>query len=152
MPIVDAGFVPDEDLAADSRLVLHGPTIWIDIGFDPSFDPTAGTERPKPSVTGIPALVDSGAQESCIDKTLARELRLSAGDRRTISGSAGEHDADFFLCQFHCPHLQFTQWGLFAGVDLAGGGQIHRALIGRTFLNSFIMIYDGLRGQVTLAR
>ena len=40
----------------------------------------------------------------------------------------------------------------FETASMAGGGQIHRALIGRTFLNSFIMIYDGLRGQVTLAR
>ena len=152
MPIIDAGFVSGEDLAADSRLVLHGPTIWIDIGFDPSFDPAAENEKPKPSITGVPALVDSGAQESCIDKTLVRDLNLSAVDRSMIAGIEGGHEADLFLCQFHCPTLQFTQWGLFAGVDLAGGGQIHRALIGRTFLNSFIMIYDGLRGQVTLAR
>ena len=32
------------------------------------------------------------------------------------------------------PILDFIQYGRFAGVDLAAGGQVHKALIGRTFL------------------
>ena len=40
--------------------------------------------------------------------------------------------------------------GMFAGVDLVVGGQIHQALIGRTFLQNFTMIYDGSTGTVTI--
>ncbi len=41
-------------------------------------------------------------------------------------------------------------YGLFAGVHLVAGGQSHKALIGRTFLRSFTMIYNGRTGAVTL--
>jgi hypothetical protein len=37
-------------------------------------------------------------------------------------------------------------------VDLKAGGQIHSALIGRTFLKHFKMVYDGRTGTVTLSR
>jgi hypothetical protein len=40
---------------------------------------------------------------------------------------------------------------LLCGVDLAAGGQIHRALIGRTFLRRFTMVYEGETGTVTLS-
>jgi hypothetical protein len=41
-------------------------------------------------------------------------------------------------------------YGLFAGVNLAAGGQPHQALIGRTFLRHFTMIYEGRTGTVTI--
>jgi hypothetical protein len=40
--------------------------------------------------------------------------------------------------------------GVFAGVHLQEGGQLHRALIGRTFLRHYKMVYEGLTGTVTL--
>jgi hypothetical protein len=43
------------------------------------------------------------------------------------------------------------QWGAFAGVELRAGGQPHGVLLGRSFLNQCIMIYDGIREQVTVA-
>jgi len=36
-------------------------------------------------------------------------------------------------------------------VDLIAGGQAHYALIGRTFLQSFTMVYEGRTGTVTLS-
>lgn len=151
MPLLDAGFPDDNGVTGGEWLVRHGPTIWIDIGFDPGFDP--GSEaKPEPAVTGVPALIDTGALESCIDKTLAARLGLPPVDRTTIAGVSGPQEVDVFVCQFHCPALRFTQYGTFAGVDLEGGGQVHKALIGRTFLKNAIMIYDGARGQATVAR
>jgi len=43
-----------------------------------------------------------------------------------------------------------TIHGAFAGVDLKAGGQVHNALIGRTFLQHFTMIYEGRMGTVTI--
>ena len=55
-----------------------------------------------------------------------------------------------YMAQIHIPQLNFTQYGKFAGVQLVGGGQQHQALLGRTFLQGTMMIYDGIRGQVTV--
>jgi hypothetical protein len=46
--------------------------------------------------------------------------------------------------------LRFTMYGLFAGVHLTAGGQPHSVLMGRTFLRSFVMAYEGNTGTVTL--
>jgi len=39
---------------------------------------------------------------------------------------------------------------MFSGVHLAAGGQHHLALIGRTFLQNFTLIYEGRSGNVTI--
>jgi len=57
-----------------------------------------------------------------------------------------------YLAQIHIPSLNFTLHGAFVGVDLAAGGQVHYALIGRTFLQHFTMIYEGTTGTVRLSR
>jgi hypothetical protein len=51
------------------------------------------------------------------------------------------------------PTLNVTIYGAFAGVHLAAGGQLHQALIGRTFLSSFsfTMVYEGATGTVTIS-
>ena len=49
------------------------------------------------------------------------------------------------------PILDFIQYGRFTGVDLAAGGQVHKALIGRTFLQYFTMVYVGKTGSVELS-
>lgn len=56
------------------------------------------------------------------------------------------------LAQIYVPALQFTVYGSFAGVHLVAGGQIHQALIGRTFLQHVRMVYDGQSGKVTISR
>ena len=56
------------------------------------------------------------------------------------------------LAQIHVPSLNFTIYGAFAGVHLKTGGQIHQALIGRTFLQNFTMVYEGLTGTVTISK
>jgi hypothetical protein len=94
--------------------------------------------------------VDTGAAESCIDNLLAAQLNLPIVDRRTLSGSSGKHEVNVYLAQVHIPSLPFTIWGAFAGVNLKAGGQVHGALIGRTFLSRFKMEYNGSTGDVTL--
>ena len=43
------------------------------------------------------------------------------------------------------PALSFFQYGIFHGVSLTEGEQPHRALIGRSFLQDMMLIYDGRR-------
>jgi hypothetical protein len=127
--------------------------LLVDIGFDPDFKMEDGplAARPKPGVTAIRALVDTGAAESCIDSALAAELNLPIVDRRTVAGVHGSQEVNMHLAQVRVPALNMTIYGAFAGVHLAAGGQFHQALIGRTFLINFTMIYEGTTGTVTIS-
>ncbi|HKV43592.1 MAG TPA: retroviral-like aspartic protease family protein [bacterium] len=106
---------------------------------------------PVPGLRDVQALVDTGASECCIDSLLATQLNLPVVDRRKVSGAHGAQEVNMHLAQVHVPTLSFTMYGVFAGVHLAAGGQVHRALIGRTFLRHFTMSYEGRTGTVTLS-
>jgi len=132
--------------------VSLGPTLAVDIGFDPNYNPAAiPYVTPTPGITGVNALVDTGAMVSCIDNLLAAQLDLPVVDRRPVSGIHGSRDANMYLAQIHVPSLGFTIYGEFVGVDLQAGGQVHSALIGRTFLRNFNMVYEGRSGSVTIS-
>jgi len=146
MPVIDAGFI-DEDKRPDHLLlVAHGPTAQVVVG---AMTPVPGEQELR--VETVYALIDSGATESCIDCELAKRLGLPIVDVRTISGVSGAQQHDVYAASVSIPGLEFSQYGQFTGVELEKGGQHHRALLGRTFLSNIIMIYDGLRAQVTLA-
>jgi len=100
----------------------------------------------------VAALVDTGAGESAIDSALAKHLALPIIDRRPISGISGLMMAEICLAQIYIPSLNISIYGNFSVVDLTAGGQTHVALIGRTFLRHFEMVYQGHTGTVTLER
>lgn len=130
-------------------LVFSGPTILVDIGFDPNYK--AGTlGNPVAGRTGLQALVDTGAQECCIDSGLAMQINLPIVDRRPISGAHGRHEVNIHMAQMYFPAFKITMLGNFAAVDLIAGGQAHYALIGRTFLQHVSMTYDGKSGKVEI--
>ena len=56
------------------------------------------------------------------------------------------------LAQIYVPTLHHILYGEFAGVHLKAGGQAHAALIGRNFLQSFTMTYDGRTGSVIIRK
>ncbi len=132
----------------DELLIAFGPTLAVDIGFDPNSK--LGGPTPVPGIQGVAALVDTGATESCIDNLLAATLNLPIVDRRKIGGVGGAHEVNMYLAQVRVPSLNFTIYGAFAGVQLAAVGQ-HQALLGRTFLRAFTMVYDGKTGDVTIS-
>lgn len=136
-------------------LVAMGPTLIVQIGFDPAYKFAPGAPIAPPAL-GAPnpfhALVDTGATECCIDAGLAMQLNLPIVDRRSVGGISGVHEVNMHLAQIHVPSLAFTIHGAFAGVNLIAGGQSHYALIGRTFLQHFKMVYEGLTGTVTISR
>lgn len=151
MPSTRCGFdsVPGGASGSD-LLATWGPTLLVDIGFDQNWKPGTALLIPVAGIKGIHALVDTGATESCIDSLLATQLNLPIVDRRMISGVHGGQQVNMHLAQVHVPSLNFTIYGVFAGVHLQAGGQMHRALIGRTFLRHYKMVYEGHTGLVTL--
>jgi hypothetical protein len=151
MPTALCGFNTTPGANGRDLLVGHGPSLLVQIGFDPGYDPVAVPRRPPNLPQGpVLALVDSGAIESCIDSTLAMNLNLPIIDRRMISGVHGRREVNVHLAHVHVPSLSFAVHGPFSAVDLAAGGQSHLALIGRTFLQHFTMVYEGRSGTVTL--
>lgn len=151
MPDTNCGFDDANGVIGKDLLIGFGPTIQVDIGFDPSFSPTSNTP-PIPGIRGVRALVDTGAGACCIDSSLAMQLKLPIIDRQHVSGISGRYEVNMHLAQVHIPSLSFTMYGPFAGVDLVAGGQPHFALIGRTFLQHCKMTYDGTTGKVTITR
>ena len=153
MPETHCGFVDDPaaGVSGAALLVTYGPTIQVDIGFDPLFQPSgASVQTPVPAITGQHALVDSGASECCIDSLLAAQLNLPIVDRRPISGIHGSEEVNIHVAQVRVPALNHVLYGRFAGVHLAAGGQVHRAILGRTLLQHFKMSYDGATGRVII--
>jgi len=140
------GGLPPEEL-----LSFWGPQLFVDVGFDPSYV-IGGGKVPIPGKQGLPALVDTGAGESCIDSLLAAQLNLPIVDKRLVAGAHGAKEVNMHMAQIHIPSLQFTLYGEFAAVDLRAGGQSFDALIGRTFLRGFKMVYDGTTGSVEISQ
>ncbi len=154
MSETSCGFSDDINtgLSGQDILVSKGPTLFVDIGFDKDYDPKNPAGAPKPDLVGVSALVDTGATQCCIDNLVAQKLNLPIVDKQKIAGVGGKHEVNMYLAQVHVPDLDLTMWGSFVGVDLAAGGQIHNALLGRTFLRGLSMIYDGSTGTVKISK
>ena len=126
-------------------MVSYGPTLIVEIGFDPDF-PTAKSQ-PDLASGHVRALVDTGATHSCIDSHLALELGLPIVEREYMAGVHGVAPVDMHVAQIYIPTLNHTITGRFAGIRMRDSGQTHSALIGRTFLQHYTMIYEGRRGS-----
>ena len=145
MPLADAGFADPAGKPDRGALIEYGPSLEVVVS--PFVDP------PQPPTDGhtTHALVDTGATQSCIDMQLADSLSLPVVDFVMMAGAAGASRHPLYAARVAIPALEIFQFGAFAGVDLAAGGQPHRVLLGRTFLTGTVMIYDGVRAQVTIA-
>jgi predicted aspartyl protease len=166
LPIVECGFPAGFPSATPSlspadALVFFGPTIQVDIGFDPTAFAQAGAalpaapnapQQPIAPMQNVLALVDTGATESCIDEDLATQLQLPLVDQQVTGGVGGQTTLNMYLATVQIPGLRTGQYGRFSGARLAAGGSPHRAILGRTLLRGTIMIYDGQAGSVKLVR
>lgn len=149
MPTAPCGFDSAGPVTGRLLLAYKGPTIAVDIGFDPNYDPANPELAVLPSI-GVDALVDTGAAMCCIDSQLAMALNLPIVDQQTCAGAGGLTTHNMHLAQMRVPGIDKVVTGQFMGVHLAAGGQGHSALIGRTLLADCTMHYNGLTGEVTL--
>jgi hypothetical protein len=87
MPQTKCGFNDDPSGAKGCDILVEfGPTLFVDIGFDPAYQPAARI-APTPGITKVWALVDTGATMSCIDTQLAATLALPIIDKRSYGGA-----------------------------------------------------------------
>jgi predicted aspartyl protease len=147
MPLLDATFRDQAGLTDRNALLQFGPSIQVIVGH---FTQPGSIVATSTDTETTYALVDTGACESCIDSALAKKLGLPVIDTMQIAGANGSHTHDVYLAYINILGLEFSQFGRFAGVHLSAGQQAHGVLLGRTFLSNVMLIYDGLRGQITL--
>src|ERR1039458_1287868 len=115
MPSAQCGFLAVPGGASGSdMLCAYGPTILVNIGFDSAYKAGKPSPPPVAGITGIRALVDSGATESDLDSVLAAQLNLPIIDKRTVGGIGGSQQVNVHLAQVHIPSLSFTIYGSFA--------------------------------------
>jgi predicted aspartyl protease len=171
MPIIEGGYpssvaVPipgggTQNVPGTQALVALGPTLTVEVGFDPGFfhpDPVqvqaaiAAAHAAAPGAALVEALIDTGAADCCIDEDLAQQLQLPLIDQQDGSGIGGKEKFNVYLGHIRIAALAHIQYGRFMGVKLAAGGQRHKVLLGRTMLQAMVLIYDGTTGTVRIAR
>ena len=150
MPTAKAGYEDSPDLSSRQALTEFGPTLRIQVGFDWVYE-LGHSLTPQLPEALQPALVDTGATESCIDSVLARRLGLPVVDHEAVSGVGGEFKTEVYLAQVYVPDLDMMLYGGFSAVHLNYGGQPYSALLGRTFLQNVTMSYEGRTGVVLIS-
>ena len=145
MPIVNATFEDDLGLPDRHTFLRHGPSLDI------HFAPLARYAEPALEAPPAGALIDTGTQHDAIDAAFVESLRLPVVDTLDVVSRSGHHTIAVYAAFLAVPRLGLRRFGSFVGIDLAFAEVPHRVVLGRSFLDSVIMIYDGLRAQVTFA-
>ena len=135
MTPVDAGFGDSAILAA------NGPTLRVQI-----------SKTREATGRLFPALIDTGAVVSCIDRDLAEELRLIPVDEVDMAGVHGVEPTMRYMAMVHIASLGFVGFGYLAGLPLRNSGFPQSVLLGRDFLKAHSMHYDGTTGVVLVER
>ena len=115
MPTADCGFADEGGLAGGAILAAIGPTLPVYVGFDNQFGAGLAREPDLPAEL-LPALVDTGASNSCIDAALAARLGLPIVNQETLSGVGGTMAANVYWAQIRIPELNTSITGPFADV------------------------------------
>lgn len=129
-------------------LEYHGPNLEAHVGLDPSWT-TDQPRAPKPDKSNLWALIDTGAQESCIDGALAIELGLPVVNQRYVGG-VGLVKVDVHNAQVHLPMLLYTIHGPFAAIPGLMDRIHYPIVLGRSFLRVCKLSYNGKVGAVTI--
>lgn len=139
--------------AESARLLsASGPTIPVAIGITAAH--AAVLERqgqtPPPAITGR-ALIDTGASLCMVDESVIGRLGIPAYGYQKIAGATGSstlatYPASLAFPGTPIPNITFTD---FVGSPLAQLGIL--VLIGRNVLTSFVLVYNGPGGHVSLS-
>ena len=149
MITANCGFQDNSGRSGSAQLIQKGPTIEVRVGFDPLYKPGSKPQFRRSSQLQ-PALIDTGAHESCIDTTLAEKLNLPFVGTTTFGGISGKSEHKCHLAQILIPALKVAIYGKFAAVNLKDGGAPHAVLLGRIFLMNYQLLYDGQTGNVRI--
>ena len=149
MSEASCGFETDSGRSGQRELELSGPTLTVQIEEHRTLVPIGGGLRSSTDQL-YNALIDTGADASCIDTELAERLGLEVCDEQNVTGVHGPQLARYYAAKIYVPELDYDFWGEFAGLMLSEHNFAHDAILGRDFLKSFVMVYEGDTGIVTI--
>jgi predicted aspartyl protease len=133
-------------------LALQGPVIQVILSLASSFA-TALVQQGSvvPNPTSGMGLIDTGAATTCIDDAAAQAMNLPVIDVvQMMSASHASTPANVYPVQLQVLGTPIrAEIGRAMGAALQGQGII--ALIGRDFLQSCTLFYNGITGQLTLS-
>ena len=145
----ECGFESDDSRTGQVELELSGPTLSIRVERVGAFG-LGGSKKHLPKSKCCDALVDTGADKSCIDIALARDLGLEICDTQTVHGVHGPQQTNYYVALVTIQHLDYSKRLNLAGLPLAKSGFPQDFLIGRDILKWFVMVYEGDTGKVTI--
>ncbi len=95
------------------------------------------------------ALIDTGASVVCIDKSIAEQLALEQTDKRSVHAVGGMVETSVFAGLLEVPQLNYRQViEMFAPRHASAS---HAVLLGRSFLQDFIVTFNGPDGTFQFA-
>ena len=144
MPVASSGYVDDAGRPDPNTLTRFGAglklTVW-------ALAPGIG---PHPEEL-THELIDTGAAESCTNNVLARRVKMRVIDEMTIWRGRDSQTHPVYMARVRITQLELAQFGAFIGLDFEGAELPHQVLLGRTFLEGAVVIYDGILRHVTVA-
>ena len=131
-------------------LTQSGPVVQIQVEVSSPLSQrlVADKQSVPPPVSGA-GLVDTGATFSAIDLKVVSRLGLQPIGAAITGTAAGRRPASVYAVKFTLPGARIAvEDGHVLGVDLDGTGMV--ALLGRSFLQNTVLIYDGLGSEFTI--
>lgn len=130
-----------------------GPKVEVEISLTSALQQTLQANKTMiPGPVKGEALIDSGAQISCIDDTVASKLGINSIGQIQGGWMAGSSIRNLFSAKLTIvegnQRWQFESASVM-GVDIIKQGLV--ALIGRNFLSKGMMVYSGFLGIVDLS-
>lgn len=87
-------------------------------------------------------VVDTGASVICLDQRIAKQLGLTAVNRRQMEVADGTQiEATTYMAEMDIPQLEFCELVEVFGVPMTY--RSNRVLLGRSFLKNYIVTYNG---------
>lgn len=146
MPQWTFGPATPDERARRRETAIFGHLLPVTLGEVP-----AGASSPAPARTlATRGLIDTGASDVCIDYRLAMELGLKVINQTTVGVVGGSAMANVYLGRLSLPGIGFDEvMPLYA---LKVRQPTHEVLLGRSFLQNYIVTFDGPAGHFTMAR
>jgi predicted aspartyl protease len=104
----------------------------------------------KPAVRSMQALIDTGASKSLVDYLVAEELGLRLTGQTTLYAVGGQYEAPVYTGILEITSLGFREFTEFVAPKTRH--LTSQVILGRPFLQNFIMTYHGPEGVVRLER
>jgi len=135
-----------------TRLALEGPTLPVSVGLAPTLISfLQARSLPVPNPISGRALVDTGASLCMVDQAVVQSLNIPPFGVQSIhtpSGTAQQatYPASLSFPGTTLPNLSFID---FIAGPLQASGIV--AIIGRSVLRYFLLVYNGPGGTISLA-